>query len=181
MGINIVFFSTIIFVAIYLLGNNIFDVFWIDRFRFLDFMPSGAMVLLALVFESRGIIGVALGTLLISFFYLSEHTLGVSTVLAFLTGSGLYFARKLSACALDLHVNLRAITINQIAYIIVIFSSINTLISQTFNYVIYPENDFLLGFAENLTSNLLGGFLVLWLIRIAVHIHLFILRKYSSK
>ena len=177
MGINIVFFYTIIFVAIYLLGNNIFDVFWIDRFRFLVFMPSGAMVLLALVFESRGIIGVALGTFLISFLYLSEHTLAVSTVNALLTGSGLYFARKLSTCALGLHANLRAITLNQIAYIIVIFTSINTLISQTFYYFLYPENDFLLGFAENLISNLLGAFLVLWLIRIAVHIHLFIFKK----
>jgi hypothetical protein len=177
MGLNIVVVSTILFIAIYLTSYSLFDGFLIDRFRVSVFMPSGAMVFLALVFETRGIIGVALGTLLISFFYLSEHTLGVSTVLAFLTGSGLYFARKLSACALDLHVNLRAITINQIAYIIVIFSSINTLISQTFYYVIYPENDFLLGFAENLISNLLGAFLVLWLIRIAVHIHLFIFKK----
>ena len=177
MGLNIVCVSTTLFIAIYLISYSLFDGFLIDRFRVSVFMPSGAMVFLALVFESRGIIGVALGTLLISFFYLSEHTLGVSTIYAFLTGSGLYFARKLSTCALGLHANLRAITLNQIAYIIVIFTSINALISQTFYYVLYPKNDFFLGFAENLISNLLGAFLVLWLIRIAVHIHLFIFKK----
>lgn len=163
--------------AIYLFSNSVFDGFLIDRFRVSVFIPSGAIVFLALVFESRGIIGVALGTLLISFFYLSEHTLVVSAAHAFLTGFGLYFARTLSTRALDLDVNLRAITLKQIAYVIVIFTSINTLISQTFNYVLFPENDFFLGFAENLISNLLGAFFVLLLIAISVHIHLFIFKK----
>jgi hypothetical protein len=177
MGLNIVFLSTILFIAIYLICHSLFDSFLIDRFRFSVFMPSGAMVFLALVFESRGIIGVALGTLLISYFFLSVHTLEISIANAFFTGFGLYFARKISTCALVLDVNLRAITINQIAYVIVIFTSINSLTTQTFNYVLYPNNDFFWGFSENLISNLLGAFLVLLLIRISVRIYLFLFNK----
>lgn len=180
MGLNIVCVSTILFIAIYLTSYSLFDGFLIDRFRVSVFMPSGAMVFLALVFESRGIIGVALGTLLISFFYLSEPSIAISIGSALLIGAGLWMARKLSTCALGLNNNLSGINLKQIIYIIFIFVSINTLISQVLYFFLNPKNDFFLEFAEKLISNLLGAFLVLLLIRISVHSHQFFFKKANS-
>ena len=169
--------STIFYAAIYLAGDSLFDTFSVDKYHFSVFLPSGAMVFMALVFESCGILGIALGSLLISIFYLSEPSIAISIANALLIGAGLWVARKLSTCALALENNLSGINIKQIIYIIFIFTSINTLISQVFYFFLNPKNDFFLEFAEKLISNLLGGFLVLLLIRISVHSHQFFFKK----
>ena len=110
--------STIFYAAIYLAGDSLFDTFSVDKYHFSVFLPSGAMVFMALVFESCGILGIALGSLLISIFYLSEPSIAISIANALLIGAGLWVARKLSTCALALENNLRGINIKQIIYII---------------------------------------------------------------
>jgi hypothetical protein len=177
MDLIIVIASTVFYIAIYLAGDSLFDTFSVDKYHFKVFFPSGAMVFMALVFESCGILGIALGSLLISIFYLSEPSIAISIGNALLIGAGLWMARKLSTCALALENNLRGINIKQIIYIIFIFTSINTLILQIFYYLLNPKNDYFLEFAEKLISNLLGALLVLLLIRISVHSHHFIFKK----
>ena len=177
MDLKIVIASTIFYIAIYLAGDNLFDTFSLDNYHFSVFLPSGAMVFMALVFESCGILGIALGSLLISIFYLSEPSIAISIGNALLIGAGLWMARKLSTCALALENNLRGINIKQIIYIIFIFVSINTLILQIFYYFLNSKNDFFSDFSEKLISNLLGAFLVLLLMRISVRSHQFFFKK----
>ena len=169
--------STFFYAAIYLAGDSLFDTFSVDKYHFSVFLPSGAMVFMALVFESCGILGIALGSLLISIFYLSEPSIAISIGNALLIGAGLWMARKLSTCALALENNLRGINIKQIIYIIFIFVSINTLILQIFYYFLNSKNDFFSDFSEKLISNLLGAFLVLLLMRISVRSHQFFFKK----
>ena len=169
--------STIFYIAIYLAGDSLFDTFSVDKYHFSVFLPSGAMVFMALVFESCGILGIVLGSLLISIFYLSEPSIAISIANALLIGAGLWVARKLSTCALALENNLSGINLMQIIYIICIYASINTLILQIFYYLLNPKNDYFLEFAEKLISNLLGAFLVLLLMRISVRSHQFFFKK----
>ena len=177
MDLKIVIASTIFYMAIYLAGDNLFDTFSLDKYHFSVFLPSGAMVFMALVFESCGILGIVLGSLLISIFYLSEPSIAISIGNALLIGAGLWMARKLSTCAMGLENNLRGINLKQIIYIIFIFVSINTLILQIFYYFLNSKNDFFLDFSEKLISNLLGAFLVLLLMRISVRSHQFFFKK----
>ena len=121
MDLKIVIASTIFYMAIYLAGDNLFDTFSLDKYHLSVFLPSGAMVFMALVFESCGILGIVLGSLLISIFYLSEPSIAISIGNALLIGAGLWMARKLSTCALALENNLRGINLKQIIYIIFIF------------------------------------------------------------
>ena len=177
MNLKILIYSVIFYILIYLIGANLFGTFSLDKYHFSVFLPSGAMVFMALVIESCGILGIVLGSLLISIFYLSEPSIAISIGNALLIGAGLWTARKLSTCALGLNNNFGGINLKQIICIIFIFVAINTLIVQVFYFVLNPGNDFFLEFAEKLISNLLGAFLVLLLIRISVHSHQFFFKK----
>ena len=84
-----------------------------------------------MVFESSGAIGLALGSLLLSIFYIHEPSTAVIIGNAVASGVGAFVARELCVRILDLDVYLHQINLKQIMWVSIIFSVINSLLHQS--------------------------------------------------
>ena len=132
MQLKIIITSGLCFCVIFIFNDYIFDKFKVDEYVSLVFLPSGARVFISMVFESSGAIGLALGSLLVSIFYLHEPSTAVTIGNAVASGLGAFVARELCVRILDLDVYLHQITIKHIMYASTIFSVINSLLHQRF-------------------------------------------------
>ena len=131
MDLKIITISAISYCVIFILNDFILDKFYVDQYLSLVFLPSGLRVLISMVFESSGAIGLALGSLLLSIFYIHEPSTAVIIGNAVASGVGAFVARELCVRILDLDVYLHQINLKQIMWVSIIFSVINSLLHQS--------------------------------------------------
>lgn len=174
MDLKIIFTSAFCFYLLFILNDFVFDKFYLDQYVSLVFFPSGARVLISMVFESSGAIGLALGSLLVSIFYIHEPSTTVIIGNAVASGIGAFVARELCVRTLDLDVYLHQITLKQIMYASFIFSVINTLLHQSIFYLLEKSDDFFLKCGQMLIGDLSGAFIFLMLIRLFMQAYFYI-------
>jgi len=174
MDLKIIFTSTLFFCVIFIFNDFIFDKFHVDQYVSLVFLPSGARVFISMVFESSGAIGLALGSLLVSIFYIREPSTAVIIGNAVASGVGAFVARELCVRLLDLEVYLHQITLKQIMYASIIYSVINTVLHQSIFNFLQPSDDFFLKSGQMLIGDLSGAFIFLMLIRLFMQAYFYI-------
>lgn len=177
MDLKTILITTFIFCVIFISNDLLFDNFYVNLYPILVFLPSGAKVLISLVFAFNGAIGLALGSLLVSIFYIQEPSSAVIIGNAVASGVGAFAARKLCVRILDLEVYLHQITLKQIMYASIIYSVINSALHQCIFYHIQPGNDFFLKFGQMLIGDLLGAFIFLMLLRLFMQAYFYIMKK----
>ena len=131
MDLKIITISAISYCVIFIFNDFILDKFYVDQYLSLVFLPSGLRVLISMVFESSGAIGLALGSLLLSIFYIHEPSTAVIIGNAVASGVGAFVARELCVRILDLDVYLHQINLKQIMWVSITFSVINSLLHQS--------------------------------------------------
>ena len=177
MDLKTIFTSTLFFCVIFISNDFIFDKFHVDQYVSLVFLPSGARVLISMVFDTSGAIGLALGSLLVSIFYIHEPSSAVIIGNAVASGIGAFVARELCVRTLDLDVYLHQITLKQIMYASIIFSVINTLLHQSIFYFLEKSDDFFLKSGQMLIGDLSGAFIFLMLIRLFMQAYFYIIKQ----
>jgi len=174
MDLKTILISALCFCVIFIFNDFIFDKFQVDQYVSLVFLPSGARVLISMVFEFSGAIGLVLGSLLVSIFYIHEPSTAVIIGNAVASGIGAFVARELCVRTLDLGVYLHQITLKQIIYASIIFSVINTLMHQSIFNLLEKSDDFFLKSGLMLIGDLSGAFIFLMLIRLFMQTYFYI-------
>jgi hypothetical protein len=177
MDLKIIITLALVFYVLFVSNDFLFHNFHVDQYTSLVFLPSGARVLFSMVFESNGAIGLALGSLLVSFFYIHEPSTAVIIGNAVASGVGAFAARELCVCILDLEVYLHQITLKQIMYASIIYSMINTLLRQSIFNLLEKNFDFFLRSWQMLIGDLLGALIFLMLFRLFMQAYFYIMKK----
>jgi hypothetical protein len=174
MDLKIIIISAISYCVIFIFNDLIFDKFYVGQYVSLVFLPSGLRVLISMVFESSGAIGLALGSLLVSIFYIHEPSTAYIVGNAAASGVGALAARELCVRILDLDVYLHQITLKQIMWASIIFSVINSLLHQSIFYFLEKSDNFFLNSGKMLVGELSGAFIFLMLIRLFMQAYFYI-------
>ncbi len=124
--LNLLFVITL-FVFAFILNDQAFHIFVVSDYVSLIFIPSGVRIFSVLVFELSGAIGVFIGSLLISFFYLGQTDTELVVLSGFTASSTALIGRMVAMRLLKLDENFSNITLPDIFGICVIFSIISTL------------------------------------------------------
>lgn len=177
MNLKIIIISALTYCVVFIFNDFILDKYYVDQYLSLVFLPSGLRVLISMVFESSGIIGLALGSLLVSFFYIHEPSTAVIIGNAVASGVGAFVARELCLRILDLDVYLHQITLKQIMYASIIFSVINALLHQSIFNFLEKNADFFLKSGQMLIGDLSGAFIFLMLLRLFMQAYFYIIKQ----
>ena len=177
MDLKIIIISALSYCVIFIFNDLIFDKFYVDQYVSLVFLPSGLRVLISMVFESSGAIGLALGSLLVSIFYIHEPSTAYIAGNAVASGVGAFVARELCVRLLDLDVYLHQINLKQIMWVSIIFSVINSLLHQSIFYFLEKSDNFFLNSGKMLAGDLLGALLFLMLLRLFVQAYFYIIKQ----
>lgn len=146
----IILLSAVTFAISFVLNDFFFRSFGLSQYVSLLFIPSGVRIFFALIFDLYGVIGIALGSLLISLFYLSEENLILVVSNALIAGGAAWFARWLSIKLFALDVDLGRITLLQLLQVSIVFSAVSSIS----HHLLFLE----LGMTENFTTGVLSMF-----------------------
>ena len=108
--INIIFLSALTFALSFIFNDFFFRSFGLSDYVSLLFIPSGIRIFFALVFDIYGVVGILLGSLLVSLFYLNQSDLTVVATTACVAAGAAWFARWASLTLLKLDINLAKTT-----------------------------------------------------------------------
>jgi hypothetical protein len=174
MELGIIIITAFSYCVIFIFNDFIFEKFYLDQYLSLVFLPSGARIFISMVFESNGAIGLTLGSLLVSIFYIHEPSTAVIIGNAVASCVGAFAARELCVRILDLEVYLHQITLKQIMWVSIIFSVINSLLHQSIFYFLEKSDNFFLNSGKMLVGDLSGALIFLMLIRLFMQAYFYI-------
>jgi hypothetical protein len=125
-----------LFFLTFVLNSYFFEFFTIDDYVSLVFLPSGVRIFSVLVFEFYGALGIFLGSLAVSFFYLAQTDIEVAVMAAVIAAGTALLSRKLCLPLLKLDANLREITLTEIIKVCLVFSLLSAVGHQVFYQVV---------------------------------------------
>lgn len=158
------------FAIVYIFNNLLFRTFELSDYVSLVFVPSGIRIFCVLVFNFYGAIGILLGSLAVSLFYLNQTSPFVAITTALVAAGAAWFARSIAFKLLNLDENLANIKLNDLFQISIIFSVISAISHQLLFLELGISEDFTSGtlsmFAGDMTGALLCLFCARYLVRL---------------
>ena len=173
--INIIFLSALTFALSFIFNDFFFRSFGLSDYVSLLFIPSGIRIFFALVFDIYGVVGILLGSLLVSLFYLNQSELTVVATTACVAAGAAWFARWASLTLLKLDINLANIKFMELLQVSIIFSAISSISHQILFIQLGMSEDFILGTLSMFAGDVTGALLCLLSARYAMR---FMRRKY---
>lgn len=157
--------------AIFFIFNDFFfRSFGLSEYVSLLFIPSGIRIFFALVFDIYGVIGILLGSLLVSLFYLNQSNLTVVVTTALVAGGAAWVARWASIKLLKLDVNLGRIKLMDLMQLSIIFSGISAISHQVLFVQLGMSDDFTTGALSMFAGDMTGALFCLVTARFAVQL-----------
>lgn len=147
----IIFISAVTFALSFIFNDFFFRSFGLSDYVSLLFIPSGIRIFFVLVYGVYGVIGILLGSLLTSLFYLEQSNFVVVVSTALVAAGAAWFARWVSIKFLEIDLNLRNINFMSLLQVSIIFSTMNAISHQ----LLFLE----LGISDDFASDALSMFL----------------------
>jgi hypothetical protein len=146
----IILLSALTFALSFIVNDFVFHSFGLSDYVSLIFIPSGVRIFFALVFGVYGVIGIVLGSSLVSLSYLNEANYLVVMSTALVAGGAAWLARVASVKLFELDADLSRITLLQLLQVSIVFSAVSSIS----HHLLFLE----LGMAEDFTTGVMSMF-----------------------
>jgi hypothetical protein len=141
--VYIVLFSAAAFALSFILNAFFLNSFDLNPYVSLFFIPSGVRIFLTLVFDIPGAIGIVLGSLVVSLFYLNQTSIDIALCMALVAGGAAMASRWLSVKILNLDSDLLRISFLEVLQVCFIFSAVNAISHQALFLALDMTDDFI--------------------------------------
>lgn len=159
---------SLFFVATFIVNHEVFEVFELNHFVSLVFIPSGVRIFSVLVYDVIGALGIFFGSLLISFAYLGLTNVELSICAAFVSAGSAMLSRVLCVRFMDLETNFRAISLAQVVQISLVFSLISATMHQALYKLVGVSDGFLINTFYMFVGDLTGAIIFMASVRYLV-------------
>ncbi len=163
-----VFFTAASFAFVFILNDLLFSSFELNPYVSLVFLPSGVRILFVLVFEKFGAIGIVLGSLLVSLFYLGQTELLSVLLISLVAGFAALAARRVSLGTLGVSEDLLGISFAKLVQLCLVFSFISSISHQALFLLLAINGDFLQQSLYMFVGDVTGALLCLTAARLTV-------------
>ena len=140
--IFIILLSAAAFVLSFIFNDFLFRSFELNQYVSLFFIPSGVRIFFVLVFDFTGVIGICLGSLLVSLLYLNDVSTDLAFSSALVAAGAAWAARWLSVRLLKLDVDLSRISLLEVMQVCFIFAAISAVSHQVLYFATGVTQDF---------------------------------------
>ncbi len=120
------------FAITFILNHQLFNLFVVDDYVSLIFVPSGVRIFSVLIFDFTGALGIFLGSLLVSLAYFGQPNVEIAMCAGLIAGGSALLSRHFSVRFFKLDTNLRDITLPEIFKICLVFSVFSSVAHQLF-------------------------------------------------
>lgn len=166
----IIFISAVTFSLSFIFNDFFFRSFGLSDYVSLLFIPSGIRIFFVLVYGVYGVIGILLGSLLTSLFYLEQSNFVVVVSTALVAAGAAWFARWASIKFLELDLNLRNIKLMSLLQVSIIFSMMNAISHQLLFVQLGISDDFASGALSMFAGDMSGAMLCFFIARYSVRL-----------
>jgi hypothetical protein len=166
----IIFISAVTFALSFIFNDFFFRSFGLSEYVSLLFIPSGIRIFFVLVYGVYGVVGILLGSLLISLFYLDQSNFVVVVSTALVAAGAAWFAHWVSIKLLKLDLNLRNIKLMSLFQVSIIFSAISAISHQLLFIELGMSDDFTSGALSMFAGDMTGALLCLFGARYTVRL-----------
>jgi hypothetical protein len=164
----IILLSAATFALSFIFNDFFFRSFEMNQYVSLLFIPSGVRIFFALVFDVPGVIGIALGSFLISTAYLGELNTNLAVYTALVAGGAAWASRWLAIKLLKLDNDLSRISLLELLHLCFIFAAISALSHQALFYATGMTHDFAAASLSMFAGDVSGALVCLVVARYAV-------------
>lgn len=134
------------------------------------FLPAGLRLLLTLLLDKNGALGIALASIAISLgFYFEDPILGIGA--GIISGLAPYMAKLLVFRDSDLKHDLSQLDAKQLLNCVFIFSIVSPLMHQAWYKLYNPESLFFEGLGVMIIGDLIGTFIVIYFAKTAIFLY----------
>jgi len=140
--IYIILLSAATFALSFIFNDFLFRSFELNQYVSLIFIPSGVRIFCALVFDLPGVMGIGLGSLLVSLLYLNDVSTDLAFSSALVAASAAWAARWLSVRLLKLDVDLSRISLLEVMQVCFIFAALSAVSHQALYFATGVTQDF---------------------------------------
>lgn len=165
----LVLISSIAYLLSFIFNDFIFSTPWFKENINFIYLPSGVQIFLVLIFNNYGVISIALGSLLISLFYLNELNPIVAFGTSLTIGATSFFSRWTSFRLLKLNFDLQNIKFDDLLILTIIFSAINTMGKQMLHYTLGMSKDLVSDALLMFTGDVIGALVCLLCTKYVLH------------
>lgn len=160
--------SASVFAISFIFNDFFFSSFELNQHVSLLFIPSGVRIFFALVFNLPGVVGIGLGSLLVSLLYQSEVSIDLALNTALVAAGAAWAARWLSVVLLKLDVDLSRISLLDVLLVCFIFAAISAVSHQILFYAKGMTQDFAAASLSMFAGDVTGALVCLVLARYTV-------------
>jgi hypothetical protein len=154
--------TALAYFSLFQLNNYFFSSFGFSEGVSWIFLPSGLRLAFILLFVESGALGIALASVLISYFYQFEGNLLTIAGAGFLSGFAPWLARLICIDKFKLDVNLKNLTSATLVKISVLFSVLSSVLHQLWYTLRGVTEDFVSSAAVMAFGDMLGTIVILY-------------------
>jgi hypothetical protein len=134
------------------------------------FLPAGLRLLLTLLLDKNGALGIAIASIAISLgFYFEDPILGIGA--GIISGLAPYIAKLLVFRDSDLKQDLSQLDAKQLLNCVFVFSIVSPLMHQAWYKLHNPESSFFEGLGVMIVGDLIGTFIVIYVAKAAIFLY----------